>query len=229
MKYVWESISRELVYASAGRAGTLAIAGISLSYTSMPFRKTCSFRYSLWSCSRIGVRFIGEKPIAGIPTWSHQTNRTEAQKLLLPNNLKCHDKWMNSFSWRFHSYCPWPVLTARIKRLSVAAGNISFSRVIFLQKRYPTWDLSYMMQAQYFYVFFTYSYLDKSAVDCMSEMTKRILKIFSRIHSKWKREELFIPQMLKWVIVNKVDKDKRILWKLCEHLELRCEDGVKVC
>lgn len=36
----------------------------------MPLRKTCSFRYSLWSCSRMGVRFIGEKPMAGRPTYS---------------------------------------------------------------------------------------------------------------------------------------------------------------
>uniref|UniRef100_A0A0E9QLP9 Uncharacterized protein n=1 Tax=Anguilla anguilla TaxID=7936 RepID=A0A0E9QLP9_ANGAN len=34
----------------------------------MPRRDTCSFRNSLWSCSRMGVWFIGEKPMAGRPT-----------------------------------------------------------------------------------------------------------------------------------------------------------------
>lgn len=34
---------------------------------SMPRRKTCSLRNSLWSWSSTGVRFMGEKPIAGCP------------------------------------------------------------------------------------------------------------------------------------------------------------------
>ena len=36
---------------------------------SMPRRKTCSLRNSLWSWSSTGVRFMGEKPIAGCPAW----------------------------------------------------------------------------------------------------------------------------------------------------------------
>lgn len=40
---------------------------------SMPRRKTSSLRNSLWSCSNTGVRFIGEKPMAGCPAWGQES------------------------------------------------------------------------------------------------------------------------------------------------------------
>lgn len=40
---------------------------------SMPRRKTSSLRNSLWSCSSTGVRFIGEKPMAGCPAWGRES------------------------------------------------------------------------------------------------------------------------------------------------------------
>ena len=48
--------------------GRLARAGIRSQYTSIPLRKTFSFSNSLWSCSSMGVLFMGEKPNAGIPS-----------------------------------------------------------------------------------------------------------------------------------------------------------------
>lgn len=65
---IWQGSIRTASQASPGKAGRLARAGTSFSYTWMPFRKTCSFKYSLWSCRRMGVWFIGEKPMAGRPT-----------------------------------------------------------------------------------------------------------------------------------------------------------------
>lgn len=62
---------RELIYTSPLRGSTLARAGTRCSYTWMPRRNTCSFKYSLWSWRRMGVRFIGEKPMAGRPSYKN--------------------------------------------------------------------------------------------------------------------------------------------------------------
>lgn len=52
---------------SLGRAGTLARAGSSRVYMSIPRRNTASCSRSSWSCSSTGVWFMGEKPRAGTP------------------------------------------------------------------------------------------------------------------------------------------------------------------
>jgi len=39
-------------------------------YIWTPSRKIFSFKYSLWSWSRMGVRFMGENPIAGRPIYN---------------------------------------------------------------------------------------------------------------------------------------------------------------
>lgn len=128
---------------------------MSLSNTRMPFRKTCSFRNSLWSCSRIGVRFIGEKPIAGIPTYSGCNKQTydlagnSRNGIAFAQQQTCNR--MNDldyfFPLLFFPLYPVFILTARMNRLSVAAGNISFSRVIFLQWRY--WHETIQEQVPY--------------------------------------------------------------------------------
>lgn len=53
---------------SLGRAGTLARTDSKRVYMSIPRRNTVSCNRSSWSCSSTGVRFMGEKPRAGIPT-----------------------------------------------------------------------------------------------------------------------------------------------------------------
>ena len=54
--------------------GRLARAGMRSQYTSIPLRKTFSFSNSLWSCSSIGVLFMGENPNAGIPSWKENVS-----------------------------------------------------------------------------------------------------------------------------------------------------------
>ena len=46
---------------------TLATFWIMSTKISIPFRKTCSLRNSLWSCRRTGVFGMGLKPMAGSP------------------------------------------------------------------------------------------------------------------------------------------------------------------
>ena len=47
---------------------TSAISAMMSTKISIPVMKTFSLRYSLWSCNRTFVLFIGENPNAGIPT-----------------------------------------------------------------------------------------------------------------------------------------------------------------
>lgn len=61
-------VGRQGVQLSLGKAGTLASAEIRRVYMSTPRRNTASCSRSLWSWSSTGVRFMGEKPRAGIPT-----------------------------------------------------------------------------------------------------------------------------------------------------------------
>lgn len=76
---------------SLGRAGTLASAGSSRVYMSIPRRNTASCSRSSWSCSSTGVRFMGEKPRAGTPTCrarrSHQ-GVASTQHHSLPTRLR---------------------------------------------------------------------------------------------------------------------------------------------
>lgn len=60
---------------SLGRAGTLARADSSRAYMSIPRRNTSSCSRSSWSCRSTGVRFMGEKPRAGIPTYRGKEER----------------------------------------------------------------------------------------------------------------------------------------------------------
>lgn len=53
---------------SLGRVGTLARAGSSRVYMSIPRRNMASCSRSSWSWSSTGVWFMGEKPRAGTPT-----------------------------------------------------------------------------------------------------------------------------------------------------------------
>ena len=78
-----------------------ARAVMILQYMSIPRRKTFSFRNSLWSCRSIGVLFIGENPMAGIPICCKKESK------VITYLIYCHCSQVlrstSVDSWRFES------------------------------------------------------------------------------------------------------------------------------
>ena len=74
---------------------TSAMFAIISVKMSMPLRKTVSLRNSSWSWSKIGVLFMGEKPIAGIPTWAvnmcnNEKKRESVEKKIFSEEFSPH-------------------------------------------------------------------------------------------------------------------------------------------